>query len=748
MKFTIDQALQQGVAAHKEGKLQDAERLYRAILQAKPNHAHANHNLGVLAVSVGKPIEAIPLFKLAVEANSRIAQFWLSYIDALLKAERLDEAKQALVDGEKYGLSSDKLDALKQRLKECVPNVTNKTAKGQTLSEKRKAQGASSSAGPSQDQLNHLLEHYQAGRLAEAEALATSLTQQFPKHPFGWKVLGAVFQQLGRLRESLAPKQKAAELSTKDAEAHSNLGNTLKELGRLEEAEASCRQAIAFKPDLAEAHSNLGNTLKELGRLNEAEASCRQAIALKADFAEAHNNLGNTLQELGKLDEAETSLRQAVVLKPDYAEAHSNLGNTLRELGRLDEAEPSHRRAIVLKPDLADAHYNLGITLQELGRLDDALVSYTQAITLKPDYAKAYSNLGVTLQELGRLDEAEAGLRQAIALKPDYAEAHYNLGNRLKEQGKLDESEACYNQAIALKPDFAEAYSNLGSTLQEFPRLDEAEACYNKAIALKPDYASAFWNLHGIQKTIQDGEYWIDKCLEADENHLEARLTKAALRFYQGDKNSFDKLMQSELKQHPYMRSFAWAFSLPNLPELYFNRFYFFDAVFKKSIISKPFYEFGVWRASSFKYLLKIFKKGYGFDTFTGLPEDWDVGNGIERAGSYSSDGIVPKIKGGEFIVGEFEDTLPVFFSENRPMASIINFDADLYSSTICALNFSKLVMDKDTILIFDELIINESWERDEFKALQEFCVINGFSYEVIAISFVTKQVAIKLIGI
>ena len=56
--------------------------------------------------------------------------------------------------------------------------------------------------------------------------------------------------------------------------------------------------------------------------------------------------------------------------------------------------------------------------------------------------------------------------------------------------------------------------------------------------------------------------------------------------------------------------------------------------------------------------------------------------------------------------------------------------------------------MDKDTILIFDELIINESWERDEFKALQEFCVINGFSYEVIAISFVTKQVAIKLIGI
>ena len=55
--------------------------------------------------------------------------------------------------------------------------------------------------------------------------------------------------------------------------------------------------------------------------------------------------------------------------------------------------------------------------------------------------------------------------------------------------------------------------------------------------------------------------------------------------------------------------------------------------------------------------------------------------------------------------------------------------------------------MDKDTILIFDELIMNESWEQDEFKALNEFCSINHFSYEVIAISFFTKQVAVKLIG-
>ncbi len=141
-------------------------------------------------------------------------------------------------------------------------------------------------------------------------------------------------------------------------------------------------------------------------------------------------------------------------------------------------------------------------------------------------------------------------------------------------------------------------------------------------------------------------------------------------------------------------------------------------------------------RAASFKYLIKYFKEGYGFDTFAGLPEDWDTENHIEGEGTYTSDGNVPEIAGGDLIVGKFEDTLPRFFSERRPMASVINLDEDLYSSTICALNYPKSVMDKDTILIFDEFIINENWEQDEFKALNDFCSKYQLDYEVICVSF------------
>ena len=78
-------------------------------------------------------------------------------------------------------------------------------------------------------------------------------------------------------------------------------------------------------------------------------------------------------------------------------------------------------------------------------------------------------------------------------------------------------------------------------------------------------------------------------------------------------------------------------------------------------------------------------------------------------------------------------------------MASLINFDADLYSSTLCALNYSNKVIDEKSILIFDEFLTNESWEKDEYKALHEFCDNFSISYDVLAVSFFSKQVAIKL---
>ena len=233
--------------------------------------------------------------------------------------------------------------------------------------------------------IKKLIQLYQSKQYDAAEKLAKSLTKKFPKHPFAWKVLGALLGQAGRTSEAFNIFQNLVSLTPQDTEAHYNLGLSLKELGRLHEAEKSFSQAILLNPNYANAYNNLGITLKELGRLQEAEASYKQAILLNPNYANAYNNLGNTLKELGRLQEAEESYKQAIVLKSDYAEAHNNLGSTLINLGRLQEAEESYKQAIVLKSDYAEAMYNLSITLSHMNNLKAEIILLRKILQMDTD---------------------------------------------------------------------------------------------------------------------------------------------------------------------------------------------------------------------------------------------------------------------------------------------------------------------------------------------------------------------------
>ena len=186
MELTILQALQHGVAAHKAGKLEEAERLYRAILKSQPAHPDANHNLGVIAVSVNKADAALPLFKTAVEANPLIEQFWLSYVDALIKEKQFETAKNVLAEGKKVGLDGEKIDALIAQLKAITHSAVPKLReinKSFIVKEKRKKILESkqqknrknknvNSLSPSEQQISRLLKHYQTGQYIEAEKLA------------------------------------------------------------------------------------------------------------------------------------------------------------------------------------------------------------------------------------------------------------------------------------------------------------------------------------------------------------------------------------------------------------------------------------------------------------------------------------------------------------------------------------------------------------------------------------------------
>lgn len=349
---------------------------------------------------------------------------------------------------------------------------------------------------PSPQEINRLVALFNQGNLKEAENLARTMTENFPRHWVGWKMLSVIFSLTGRNADALIPMQRTVALLPNDAEAHNNLGITLQGLGRQAEAETSYRRAIKINPQYAQAHSNLGSVLQDKGQLDEAETSYRRALQISPDYAKASNNLGSVFQETGRPEEAEASYRRALQANPEYAEAHNNLGIVLRDLGRMVEAEAGFRHALQINPDYAEAHYNLGGVFKDSGRPTEAEASYRRALQIKPDYAEAHSALGVILNRLGRPEEAEASYRRALQSNPEYADVlNNNLGIVLNDLGRLGEAEASYRRALEINPDYATAHCNLGGVLHDLGRLDEAEASWRKALQINPDFAEAHSNL-------------------------------------------------------------------------------------------------------------------------------------------------------------------------------------------------------------------------------------------------------------
>jgi len=250
--------------------------------------------------------------------------------------------------------------------------------------------------------MQRAMQHHQAGRLSEAEAVYRQVLADDPNHGDAWHLLGTLALQVEQydLAEELI--RRAIAIKGDWAEACYHLGLALQGKDQFDQAIAAHRRATALDPGLAAAHYNLGFSLQAAGYRDKAIAAYSQAIALNGDDPYARTNLAIALQGAGRLDEAIANLRHAVQVKPDFADGFSHLGKALRENGMLEDAIAAFRQAC---PEPAEG-----------------------AVSLRPDDHDALVNLAGALWEAGQIDEAIAAQRQAVALKPDDANAHWAYG--------------------------------------------------------------------------------------------------------------------------------------------------------------------------------------------------------------------------------------------------------------------------------------------------------------------------------
>ena len=67
MTLAITEAMQKALNHHRDGQINEAEKIYRAILNAQTQNTEANHNLGVLNMQLMKPKAALPFLKTAMK---------------------------------------------------------------------------------------------------------------------------------------------------------------------------------------------------------------------------------------------------------------------------------------------------------------------------------------------------------------------------------------------------------------------------------------------------------------------------------------------------------------------------------------------------------------------------------------------------------------------------------------------------------------------------------------------------------
>ena len=475
MELTIEQALERAVQAHKAGNLQDAESLYRAILQSQPKHPDANHNLGILAVSVNRADVALPLFKNALDANPRQGQFWISYIDALIKEKQFDNAQNILEQSKKQGLVGQAVDALAAQLLNLAP-----TSRGSESEENK---------------LSVAIELRESGKYQESQAWLNNFLKTDPNNAQAWSLLSQVYLLDKKDNESEKALLTAVSINPDLPSIYRNQARLL--LKKSKPAEALIKAQSGYERSLNDPESwlILATCLAASQRDQEALNLIERTLKARPNYAEAFATRALIRLRAKNIVDAITDLEKAVSLKQHLAQLWRLLGNLRYKTNNLPGAIEALYKAHEYDASNADFMVDLGELLRQDKKVSEAIIILKEATHLAPKNENAWINLGVALQQATRIDEAKVAFENALEINPNSAEVASNLGAIAKDAKDLETAKKYFEKAIEIKPDLAEARNNLGMTLQDLSRLDEAQASYKRALKLNPNLSGTHSNL-------------------------------------------------------------------------------------------------------------------------------------------------------------------------------------------------------------------------------------------------------------
>jgi tetratricopeptide (TPR) repeat protein len=353
--------------------------------------------------------------------------------------------------------------------------------------------------------------------------------------------------------------------------------------------------------------------------------------------------------------------------------------------------------------------------------------------------------------EAGRLLPARVLCEESMSRMPNQPDIVYMLALTYLQDGDAKSAQNLLERVVALDSKKPQFWTSLGLAYHEQGLLNKAIETYQKALDLSPNWVDALYNLHAVQIQHEDlstSIHSLEKLLMLNPKDDDARFMLALLLELQGDSgaqniwlqlSSSSDLIQARIDAWQYLKKDFKA----HKPLLTGSMISTFQVAFDCALAEGLVLEFGVRHGNTIRQIASIASgEIHGFDSFEGLPEAWHE----EAKGSYSTRGIMPEVPDKvKLYRGWFEDTLPLFLKTHTGPVRLLHIDCDMYHSTKTVLDLLSQQIVPGTVIIFDEYIGNLNWREDEFKAFQESVNQQGWTYEYIAFSFFTKQVAIKV---
>ena len=285
MKLSFIEAFEKAVIAQNSGQIQEADRIYTALLEADPKHPHANHNMGILGITVGKPEQATPYFKVALESDSTVQQFWISYANNLVSLDRMGQAKKILKKAKKKGVSAQTLEELKSIL------ASPSAAKAAKLYQE-----------PDSKHVEKLLHCLTQEEFEYVLSETDSLINTFPNSAIIFSLRGGANRKLNRYDAAIKSYTRALEIKPDYAEVYFNLGNAYVDIGRLDDAIASFDRAIALEPESADFYINLGQAFRAQDNMEGALICYKKVMELQPEGITSgmHENIGFVYFKIGR----------------------------------------------------------------------------------------------------------------------------------------------------------------------------------------------------------------------------------------------------------------------------------------------------------------------------------------------------------------------------------------------------------------------------------------------------------------